>query len=84
MNPSLKRRLVFGAALLMVYLVLHWIFSRQSEGLFTPETAVNVPLMTLGLSTIVLRLVGLFVLLPLGVYWAAAALLERVVRARSK
>lgn len=84
MNATLKRRLVLGALLLVAYAVVHWAFARQSEGLFTPETSVNVSVMTLGLTTIVLRLVGLFVVVPLGVYRAMVALLGGFAKVRSK
>jgi multisubunit Na+/H+ antiporter MnhE subunit len=63
-----KRGLLLVTAC-VVYVLLRWSFTSRSDGLITSDVSVALLPLALGAGTILLRLLGLLVLLPLGVYW---------------
>jgi hypothetical protein len=82
MNVLWKKRARLVLTFIVAYTVLHWFFAQTSEGLMTPtETALTWPLV-LGVSTLALRLVGLFWLLPVCAYWIVLELVRQLTKTR--
>jgi len=68
--PKPRRFGLVAVALVTLYGLLFWIFvaSTRHGGLLTPEGAPSAGLLVLGLAVLLLRLVVLFVLLPIATY----------------
>ncbi|MGC4063284.1 MAG: hypothetical protein QM784_01250 [Polyangiaceae bacterium] len=73
-----KKSGCLGVVVFIAYVVLGWAFTNHSEGLITPDQSVSPFALALGLGTLALRLMLLFVVLPLSVYWAVSALGRRI------
>jgi hypothetical protein len=82
MNAQWKSKVARVGIVLALYVVPEWGFARQSEGLFTPEASVNVPLLALGFGCIALRLVLLFVVVPMGAHWLVFELMRNASKSR--
>jgi hypothetical protein len=83
-NRVVSKRVLFCVFACTVYVVLRCGFVSQSASLITPENSVAPLPLALGAGTLLFRLLGLFVLLPLGVYWGACALIDWGLKDRSQ
>jgi uncharacterized membrane protein len=63
-----KKSGCLAIAVLIAYVVFGWLLARHSEGLITPDQSVSLSALVLGIGTLTLRLVLLFIVLPTSVY----------------
>lgn len=82
MTATWKKRVRRVVTVLVAYLLLRWAFVNQSEGLITPEQSVALWPLALGAGTLVLRLVGLFVVLPACAFWLVSDLAQHIAKRR--